>query len=211
MSKKVKFTQKEIKSPDKFRRAISDIIAFSSTNYKKIAIILGLILIIIIGILAFILEKEKRELRANNDFREAVSKYSANDLDKALELFSNLNQQNPQSKLSYISLYYVGVIYLDKGEYDNSISKLSELLKSDLKEKMLIDAATYTIGLAYFKKGNWQESIDYLSRLETDKSPFGEQARIHTGLALEKQGKFEEAQNIYRESYGKTTVKNLSF
>ncbi|MGH7901562.1 MAG: tetratricopeptide repeat protein, partial [Thermodesulfobacteriota bacterium] len=177
----MKFTQKEIKSPDKFRRAISDIIAFSSTNYKKIAIILGLILIIIIGILAFILEKEKRELRANNDFREAVSKYSANDLDKALELFSKFNQQHPQSKLSYISLYYIGVIYLDKGEYDNSISKLSELLKSDLKEKMLIDAATYTIGLAYFKKGNWQESIDYLSRLETDKSPFGEQARIHTG------------------------------
>jgi uncharacterized membrane protein len=55
MAKRIKFTRKEIKSPDEFRKSISSIVEIISDNYIKFVIGVGLIIIIIGAIFSVLL------------------------------------------------------------------------------------------------------------------------------------------------------------
>ncbi len=199
MSKKVKFTQKELKSPDRFREAISNAIVFISENYKKLLIALGGFIIIVIAafIVATIFEKQKAE--ASSKFKSAIDSYNDGKLSESLEKFLATKNEYPDAEISKIALYYAATVNYDMGKYDESKKLLNDFLSSDVKDKTVRDAAYLTLGLSSFNEGKWQEAIDNLSKLDKSGSPYEKQAKLHIGLSNEKLGRYSEAENIYRE------------
>ena len=211
MAKKVKFTQKEIKSPDEFRKSISSIIEFMSDNYIKFVIGVGLTIIIILAIFLVSIYREKQDLEANSKFQIAVGDYTAGDTERALSEFTNIIDNYSDSKISDIALYYIGLINFENENYDEAIIRLNEFLSIENTDTILKDAANYTIGVANFRKGNWQPAIDSFSKLNSDKSPYAKQAQLLLALALEKQGKRAEAEKIYQEVLTGFSANNLTF
>lgn len=211
MAKRIKFTQKEIKSPDEFRKSISNLVEFISDNYIKLIIVVGVILIAIIATFSLKVYRENVDLEANSKFQGALSYYSTQNVDKALSEFTNIIDDYPGSEISYIALYYIGLINFENGNYDEAIDRLNEFLSIQDTDTMLKDAANYTIGIANFKKGNWQPAIDSFSRLNSDGSPYGKQSQLLLGLALEKQGKRGEAEKIYEEVLTNFPASSITF
>jgi outer membrane protein assembly factor BamD (BamD/ComL family) len=211
MAKKVKLTRKEIKSPDEFRKSISGIVEFISDNYIKFVIGIGLTIVIVLAILALNIFREKQDLEANSRFQTAIGDYTAGNTDTALSEFTGIMDNYPDSKISDIALYYIGLINFENGKYDDAILRLNEFLSIENTDTILKDAANYTIGLANFKKGSWQSAIESFSKLNSDESPYAKQAQLLLALALEKQGKRVEAEEIYQQVLTSFSTSNLTF
>jgi tetratricopeptide (TPR) repeat protein len=204
MAQKVKVTRKEIKKPDKFREAVTNAVVLVSDNYKKILLVFGGSIVILIGAFAIISFFEKHNLEANSKFKEAMADYTRGNYEEALGKFLAIRTEYPKAEVSKIALYYAGAINYDMGKYDESTKLLDDLLSSGVKDEMLKDATYLTLGLSNFNKGNWQQAIDYLSKLDKEESPYVNQAKLHIGLSLEKLGKYSEAEKIYKEMLDKT-------
>jgi outer membrane protein assembly factor BamD (BamD/ComL family) len=211
MAKKVKLTRKEIKSPDEFRKSISGIVEFISDNYIKFVIGIGLTIVIVLAILALNIFREKQDLEANSRFQTAIGDYTAGNTDTALSEFTGIMDNYPDSKISDIALYYIGLINFENGKYDDAILRLNEFLSIENTDTILKDAANYTIGLANFKKGSWQAAIESFSKLNSDESPYAKQGQLLLALALEKQGKRVEAEEIYQQVLTGFSTSNLTF
>jgi TolA-binding protein len=211
MAKKVKLTRKEIKSPDEFRKSISGMVEFISDNYIKFVIGIGLTIVIVLGILAVNIYREKQDLEANLRFQTAIGDYTSGNTETALSEFTGIMDNYPDSKISDIALYYIGLINFEKGKYDDAILRLNEFLSIQNTDTILKDAANYTIGVANFKKGSWQSAIESFSKLNSDESPYAKQAQLLLALALEKQGKRVEAEEIYQQVLTGFSASNLTF
>lgn len=211
MAKKVKLTRKEIKSPDEFRKSISGIVEFISDNYVKFVIGGGLTIIIILAIFALNIYRENQDLEANSKFQKAIADYTAGNTETALSEFAGLMDNYPDSKISSIALYYIGLLNFENGKYDDAILRLNEFLRVEKTDTILKDAANYTIGVANYKKGSWQAAVESFSKLNSDGSPYAKQARLLLALALEKQGKRVEAEGIYQEVLTGFSASNLTF
>lgn len=199
MSKKIKYTQKDLKQPDKFREGVGRSIDLASDNFNKILIALGIIIAFFVGAFIISSNAEKKKLEANAKFEDAMDSYVNGKSDQALSLFLETYEQYPDVKISQIALYYAGIINYEKENYDKSITLLEKFTRNGVTDQNLIDAAHLTQGLASFNQENWQQAVDYLSKLNNSGSPYGEQAKIHLGLAYQKLGDQEKAQQIYRE------------
>jgi len=211
MDKKIKFTQKEIKSPDKFRQSVKDAIEFTSDNYKKVLLAAGGVIIVIVAIMVTNIFYEKRELQANAKLREAIELYSNKDLEQALNDLTSIKEEYPQVDISKIVNYYMGLISYDIGNYDETIDQLTEFVSSGVSDQILIDSANLTMGMASYNIGKWQQAIDYLSMLDKGDGPYEAQAKLLISLSLEKQGKTSEAENVYKEVLNNTPNSNINF
>ncbi|HSE84135.1 MAG TPA: tetratricopeptide repeat protein [Thermodesulfobacteriota bacterium] len=209
MSKRVKVTPKELKKPDKFREAIASAIAVASDNYKKILLALAVLAIIAVGIFAVSSMFEKKKFQANSEFNEAMESYSDGNKDEALKKFTTVKEEYPRADISKIAIYYAATINYETGKYDESIKLFNEFLSNGVEDQMLRDSAYLNIGLANFNKGDWQKAIDNLSKLDTEGSPYKRQAKLHIGMALEKMGKYVEAEKIYKDLLNETSGNNL--
>lgn len=211
MVKRIKFTQKQVKSPDEFRKSIARIIEFASDNYARFLIGLGIIVVIIVAVLSISIYRERQDLEANSRFQQAIGNYSSGDVEAALSELKNIKDNYPDCQISDIALYYIGVINLENGKYDEAISSLDEFLRTDETDATLRDAAHYKLGVANFKKGMWQSAIDSSLKLNSEESPYKKQAQLLSALAFEKQGKRSEAEKIYQELLTGFPANNLSF
>lgn len=203
MAEKIKITQKELKKPDRFREAIADAIVFASENYKKMLVIFGAAVFILVVTFVAIAILERRELSANSEFTEAIKIYSASDSgqnsEEALNKFLDVNKKYPRSNISKIALYYAAEINYNMGKYDEAIKLLKDLIKSGPKNQIVTDAAYLRLGTAYYNKGDWRQAVDYLSNLDKEGNPYRDQAELYVAQSLEKLGKSGEAEKMYKQ------------
>ena len=203
MPRNVKITPKEIKKPDRFRESLANAIFFASENYRKILVAFGVAILILAVVFVVNNILERRDLGANSEFAEAMKGYmgggSPEDSEKTVNKFLDIRKKYPRAEVSKVALYYAAEIDYDMGKYDESISLLNNLLKSGVKDQMLLDASYLRLGTANFMKGNWQQTIDYLSKLDKEGNPYRDQAKLYIALSLEKLGKFSESEKTYKQ------------
>jgi len=203
MAEKVKITQKELKKPDRFREAIADAIVFASENYRKILTVFGAAILILVVVFVAIAILERRELSANSEFTEALKRYkeanSGQNPQEALNRFLEVHKKYPRADISKVALYYAAEINYNMGRYDDAITLLSDLIKGGPKNQIVVDAAYLRLGTAFFNKGNWQLAIDYLSKVDKEGNPHRNQAELYIALSLEKLGKSDEAEKMYKQ------------
>lgn len=198
MAEKIKYTQKELKKPDKFRQFATDLLDQSSKNFNKILYFIAGIMVVIIILFVISSSKEKRTMLANELFEKTLVQYNKGEITKAIDYFTRLVEEYPNEKAAKLSRYYLGIINFDIGEYEKSIDSLNDFINNASSYDLLKDSANLNIGLAYYNLGNWQEAVTYFSKLENTDSPYKEQASIHLGLSYEKLGQFDKAEEIYK-------------
>ncbi len=206
MGEKIKYTIKELKQPDKFRQFISDLTDTAAANFNKILYAVGGIFVMLIVIYLVNSHQEKKEQVAGTMFENALVQYNTGNIEPALEGFAALIKEHPSQQSAKLAMYYTGILNYDLGQYEKTISSLNEYLNDSPDNQLLEDSANFTIGLSYYNLENWQESEKYLSKLQNSGSPYEKQANINLGLAYEKMGQYDKAENIYKNFLNNQTA-----
>jgi hypothetical protein len=202
MATKIKYTQKELKGPDKFSSTVIAGFEYFSDHSKKIVLIVVAVIAVLVA--AYVLQgmKENKEEEAADMFNSAEAQFYAGNEEEALNGFLALRKEFPDNKISKIALYYAGVINFRLGNYDESINELNEFLHSGVDEDLLIQSALLTQGLARFEQGNWRQAVEFLSQFEKmPEGPIRDRARIHLAMSYRKLGQTQKADMIYKELY----------
>lgn len=206
MGEKIKYTIKELKQPDKFRQFISDLVDTAAENFNKILYAVGGIVVLLLVIYMASSHQEKKAQIAGEMFEDALVQYNSGNIQPALEGFATLIKEHPSQQSAKLALYYTGIFNYDLGQYEKTISTLNEYLNDSPDNQLLEDSANFTIGLSFYNLENWQKSEKYLSKLQNSGSPYERQANINLGLAYEKMGQFEKAEDIYKNFLNNATT-----
>jgi len=204
MATKIKYTQKELKGPDRFSSTVIAGFDYFSDHSKKIVLIVSAVIVVLVA--AYIVHnlRENKNDEAAAMFNAAVEKLDTGDLEGALAEFANLRKEYPGNKISKIALYYSGVIDYKLGKYDDSINELNEFLTSGVEEDTLIQSAILTQGQARLEEGKWQQAVQFLEQFEKiPEGPVRDRALINLAIAYEKLGQKPKAEAVYRELYKK--------
>lgn len=204
MATKIKYTQKELKGPDRFSSTVIAGFDYFSDHSKKIVLTVAAVIIVLVA--AYIVHnlKESKNDQAAEMFNSAVLKLDTGDLEGALGEFGELRKRYPDNKISKVALYYSGLIDYKLGKYDDSINQLNEFLTSGVEEDTLIQSAILTQGLARLEEGKWQQTVQFLEQFEKmPEGPIRERALINLAIAYEKMGQKAKADAVYKELYKK--------
>ena len=202
MATKIKYTQKELKGPDKFSSTVIAGFEYFSDHSKKIVLIVVTVIVVLVGAYLFQGHRENKDDAANAMFNSAVGQFNAGNDQEALNDFNALGKEFPENKITKIAVYYAGLINYRLGKYDDSINDMSQFLNYGVDEEMLTQSALLTQGLARFEQGKWQQAVELLSQFEKmPEGPLHERARAHLALAYEKLGQPQKAQAVYKEIY----------
>ena len=107
------------------------------------------------------------------------------DPDKAISIYKNLIEKNPNFGPAYAALGYA---YIQKEDFDLAIDNLRTAIEKDSKDS----EARLNLGVALYRNGEIEEAIKEYDKLKNDKSDDPE-VYYNLGVAYAHQGKFEDA------------------
>jgi len=203
MAKRIKYTEKELKGPDKFVSTVVSGFEYFADHSKKI--VLGVIVVIALIIAGYIFAgmSGKKDDIAAQKFSAAVGQYNSGAGEDALSAFAAIRDEYPNTPAAALAAYYAGLIQYENGNYDEAVAMLDTYTSSGGAERLLVQAAVLKKGVARYRQGKWQEAIDYFEIINNDpSSPYGSQSKLQTALSYEKMGQPEKAKEIYRGLYG---------
>ncbi|MGH7892000.1 MAG: tetratricopeptide repeat protein, partial [Thermodesulfobacteriota bacterium] len=110
MATKIKYTQKELKGPDKFSSTVIAGFEYFSDHSKKIVLIVVTVIVVLVGAYLFQGHRENKDDAANTVFNSAVVQLNAGNDQEALNGFNALRNEFPDNKITKIAVYYAGII-----------------------------------------------------------------------------------------------------
>jgi tetratricopeptide (TPR) repeat protein len=202
MAEKIKYTEKELKQPDRFVGAIESAVNFAGDHSRLLLAVVGAIIVILVGAYFINITTENKAFDANIMFNEALDLYNEGNEEEALAGFLETAETYSGESISNIAIYYAGLINYNLGNYEDSRQLLSEFLASDVKERMLRDSAILTQGLASYSEGNWTQAIEYLTKLESGTgSPYETMGKLHLAFSYQRSGQPQKANEVYKDMY----------
>ncbi len=195
---KIKYTQKELKQPDKFTAFIVRLVDKVEKNFNKILFALVATVLVFAFVLGFNFYQNKKSDGVGAKFADALELYNSGNAEEALGRFSDIASRYPDEQAAKLSIYYSGTIYYDSDQYEKSIEKMQEYLESKPDSQVLRDSSNLTLGLAYYNLQKWEDSIKSLSKIDSSDSLYRKAAKINLALAYEKTGQAQKAQEIYK-------------
>lgn len=115
-------------------------------------------------------------------------------LNKALEKFQLAYKKKPEP----ISLYYIALIQLKKGQDDDALKSLETLIKKFPRNKELLTLSFYEIAQIEIRKGDRESALKDLEKMYTLSSPyFKDLALYESARLLESMNNIEEALKKY--------------
>lgn len=165
MAKKKDVTEDRIEAVES---ALSKSEQFIESNQKIITYVIGALIVVVL--LFFGYKKyvaNPKEKVANEAISQAELYFEQDSLDLALmgdgESFGFLDiiDDYGSTKAGNLAKYYAGIVYLNKGEYDNAI----EYLKKFKGDDILVSAmALGAIGDAYMQKDDISKAVGYYNQ-----------------------------------------------
>ncbi|MFY9223765.1 MAG: tetratricopeptide repeat protein [Blastocatellia bacterium] len=107
------------------------------------------------------------------------------DPDKAINIYKNLIEKNPNFGPAYAALGYA---YIQKEDFDQAIDNLRTAIEKDSKDS----DARLNLGVALYRSGEIENAIKEYEQLKTDKSD-NPDVYYNLGVAYAHQGKFKDA------------------
>ena len=108
MSEKIKYTQKELKQPDKFTTFIVNLTDRAAENFNKLLYAFGSLVVILIIIYVFTSYQKKQEELAGTMFEQSLALYNSGNSDGALTGFADLVAEYPNQQAARLATYYSG-------------------------------------------------------------------------------------------------------
>lgn len=200
MAKKIDNTEEKIHAVEE---ALSKSEQFIEKHQKTIYIIIGAILVIGFGIYGVKkLYLEPRENEAQEQMFMAQRYFESDSLDKALNGdatfsgFIGIIDEYSRTKAANLSNYYVGIIYLKKGKFQEAIDYLK---KFDSDDEIIGPMATGALGDAYLELGNKEEALSYYEKAASkkDNELTAPMYLMRAAFVCEELGKKEKAVELY--------------
>ncbi len=117
-------------------------------------------------------------------------------LSQAAEAFERLAAQ-PEGRYRLQALYFLGVIEVERGNYDAALARFSEVANSkpkDATEQKLVELANLSAGRVLVEQGKFAEAIDRYQEVPRESESFPESI-YETAWAKVRAGDFEGAKN----------------
>jgi TolA-binding protein len=191
-----------LENPEVLAEQISKTEEFLEKNKRMVLIVGGIIAAIVAGYFLYNYWVTSQNETAQNEMFQAVYYFEADSLDRALNGdgnnygFLEIIDKYGMSKAANLSHYYVGAIYLKKGEYISAIEHLEKFSSSDL----LVQARAYgLIGDANMEMGNYAEAAsNYMQAAEYNANEYTSPGYLmKAAVAYETQGALNEALDCY--------------
>lgn len=172
---------------------------FLTENRKSLAVIFGAIVLLIA--LYFAYQKfyiGPQEEEAQNQMQAAEKYWGAKEWDKAIKGdgqypgFEKIIADYSNTKAANLSYYYLGVAFLNKGEYNKAIENLTSY---SAKDNMIAAEALGSTGDAYVELKQYDKAATYFKKA-ADK---GDNS-FHTPFYLKKLGLVYEAKNDFKSA-----------
>jgi len=161
---KPKKSEDLIENPEALANQISKTEEFIEKNKQMVMIVGGTIALIVAGYFLYNYWVTTQNENAQNEMFQAVYYFEADSLDLALNGdgnnygFLQIIDNYGMSKAANLAHYYVGAIYLKKGQFISAVDHLEQFTSDDL----LIRARSYAlIGDANMEMGNIEEAASY--------------------------------------------------
>lgn len=179
--------------------------SFVKENQKSLIFIGGAIVVLILFYIAYQkLYLAPRETQANDQMHVAQDYWNKKDWDKAIKGdasypgFERIINDYSNTKAANLAYYYLGVAYLNKGEYRKAIDDLTNYRGDDY---MVAAEALGCTGDAYVELKDYDKAVTYFKKA-ADKannkflSPF---YLKKLGLVYEAQNDFKSADDAYNK------------
>lgn len=186
---------------------LADIISSKSEEFfeKNKSLVIGVITVIALAVGSFFTYQywvSTQDVEAQDEMFQAVYYFEGGDYEKALNGDGNnygfleiITNYGPTDAAELAS-FYVGNIYLKKGEFDLAIDYLKDFSAGDL----VVQARAYSlIGDAYMEKGDFSEAANYYEKAASYKPNkfFSPSYLVKAALAYEKASNLEAAKKAY--------------
>jgi len=176
---------------------------FFEENYKIILSIVGgiaLAIVLVFAYMRFVKEPKNREAQAAMFMAQRY--FEADSLTKALNGdgvnmgFLAIADEYSSTDAGNLSNYYLGVIYMQKGEFDNAIESLGKFDSDDL---IVSSMALGLTGDAYLEKNDQENALKFYTEAASEnKNTFTTPMYLmRIGLVYEMQNKWEDALKQY--------------
>jgi TolA-binding protein len=191
-----------LENPEVLAEQISKTEEFLEKNKKMVLVVGGVIAAIVAGYFLFNYWVTSQDESAQNEMFQAVYYFEADSLDRALEGdgnnygFLEIIDNYGMSKAANLSHYYIGAIYLKKGEYISAIEHLEKFSSGDL----LVQARAYgLIADANMEMGNYDEAASsYMKAADYNDNEYTSPGYLmKAGVAYEALGNLERALECY--------------
>ena len=126
-------------------------------------------------------------------FSRAMCYYGKGLLNRTLQAFDELEEDFRGKELAHSLIYYTGMIYTEKREYQGARVEFRKVVDAGHPE--LAPLAQFGIAQTYFAEGKYNEAINGYERLiETDPaSKVAQDSHFYVGWAYEKMQEYDEA------------------
>ncbi|MFI5134710.1 MAG: tol-pal system YbgF family protein [Chitinophagales bacterium] len=197
--------EQKVAPPQKTESQLSNFEHWANENRKMLSYVVGGLFAVVAAYFGFTkLYLAPRNDEANNQMFMAQKWFGMDSLKLALNGdgnfpgFISIADDYKWTDAANLSHYYLGVIYLKQGKYQDAID---ELKKFSGKDKLVTNMAYGAMGDAYSELGKNDDAIDYYKKaayhFENDLTTpmFLKKA----GLLLEYQKKYDDAKKLYQE------------
>lgn len=191
-------------NPEVLAQQLSKTEQFIENNKKIVLGFGGLIAIIIVAFFGYRYYMDNQNEMAQREMFQAVYWFENAEYDLALNGdgnnlgFLDILSDYGATKSGNLAHFYVGSIYLQKGEFDNAIDHLEDFSSDDL----LVQSRAYSLmGDAYMELGNYSKAADQYGKAASHKSTeeFSPNYLMKQGLAHEKANNIEAAIKSYKQ------------
>jgi len=217
-----KISRKDLKEPDEFISITTRAIGWVSE--QKIALIIGAsaLALVVLGAYGFRWYSQSKEEKASVDFISAKKildarvagelanpgspreegSYASNEVKykAALEAFEQVRKMHPSARTASLTVYFIGEIHSQLGEYDKAGKNFKEYLTAEGESGELSVFALEGIAASLEAQGKDADAIEQYRRLT--KPPFDMQpdrGLYHVARMEQKTGKTTEAVGHFKE------------
>lgn len=174
-------------------------------NKKSLGIIIGVVLLLVIGYLAYIKfivgpaeEKARGQMFTAERYFEQDSLKKAIDGDGNFPGFKQIIEDYGSTKSGNLARYYLGMSYLKMGKFQEAIDNLNSY---DGEDEITSVMAIGAVGDAYMELGKTEDAIKQYQKAASEKknnftSPI---YLMKSGMAFETLGKYNEALQAYEQ------------
>ncbi len=187
---------------------------FLETNRKSISIILSVIVLIVVGYMAYqkfyitpMEEEAEAEIFMAQHYFEQDSFKLALEGDGFSEGFEAIADEYGATKVGVLANYYAGISHLKLGNFDQAIEYLEGF---DAGDELVTTMAIGAVGDAYVQKGDVEKAVSYFKKAanRNNNELTAPIFLFKLGLAYENLGDKENAKETYttiKEKYPKST------
>lgn len=187
------------------QETISKAERYIEENKKSLSIIIGAVIVLVGGYFAWTkLYLAPLEEEAQEQMFMAERYFEKDSIDKAINGdgqflgFKDIIENYGLTPSGNLAHMYLGLCYLNKGQYEDAVSELKEY---DGDDAILAPISIGAIGDAYAELGKNDEAIEhYMKASEMNNNNFTSPIYLmKAAIAYESQGKFAEALKIYEQ------------